>query len=154
MKPRINEVPINLNLSVEVWFGYKKGQDISIAVLGDGVNDIVTRHFSFEELYEDIDYEEPLESLRDTAALESVNHKKAILKRMREFVKEKGFTLSGQEEKRITLRTEEPQILRIISGCLKSCIDVHGPITKFTAGSAAKRIVKQFLTVEKVESRR
>ena len=86
---RSNEIPISLDLSVEVWFGYDG--DISVTVLKDGVNKVVTRHFSWDELLDDLDYVEPNESLRELADLQGANHKKAILKRMRAFVKGRGI---------------------------------------------------------------
>jgi hypothetical protein len=140
------EFLFDLNLSVEVWFG-KKG-DLSVAVLQDGANEVACRHFTWEELLDDLDYEEPVERLREAAKLEVVNHKKAILKRMSQFVKATGFRLSGQKEKRITFRTQKPQMLRVINGALKSCIDAHGPITADTISSASKRIVQQLAVVE------
>jgi hypothetical protein len=39
----------------------------------------------------------------------------------------------------------ETQLIRIISGQLRSCIDAHGPITAEHIGSAAKRITNHLL---------
>jgi len=89
---RINEFPINLNLSVEVWFGYR--HDISIAVLTDGVNDVVTRHFTWDDLYAEIgscDHLEPTPELLRSAKLQTKNRQKQILKRMIAFANEKGI---------------------------------------------------------------
>jgi hypothetical protein len=86
------EIPIDLNLSVEVWFGYGDGNDISVAVLQDGVNDVVTRHYSFDELYADLfAHEEPNERLREKDELYKANRGKKILKRMKAFACGKGI---------------------------------------------------------------
>lgn len=142
---RTNEFAIELDLSVEVWFG-NGYSDVSIAVFEGGANEVVKRHFTWDELYDALDYEEPIERLREQAALEIINHKKAVLRRMKAFVREKGFQMAGGRfEGSITERTQAPQIIHIINGGLKSCIDAHGPITHATRNSAAKRIAKQFL---------
>lgn len=39
------------------------------------------------------------------------------------------------------------QLLKIVSGALKCCINDHGPITKQWTGSAAKRVVNQLVAI-------
>lgn len=87
---RETEIPINLNLSVEVWFGYRKN-DISVAVLTDGVNDVVTCHFTWDDLYYAMDYDEPNKKLQAQAKREVNKHKKAVLKSMKRFIESKGY---------------------------------------------------------------
>lgn len=50
----------------------------------------------------------------------------------------------GAVGSQIGINTQEPQIMRIVAGALKSCIENHGPITPDLVGSASKRITKQF----------
>ena len=40
---------------------------------------------------------------------------------------------------------EENTLRRMVSGCLRQCIEAHGPITKDFIGSAQKRISNQIL---------
>lgn len=47
------------------------------------------------------------------------------------------------------LRKEKKVDTKKISGALKQCIDVHGPITKDFIGSATKRIYGSLLTTNK-----
>lgn len=42
-------------------------------------------------------------------------------------------------------RMGEPDIQRIVNGCIKSAIDAHGPITTANYGSASKRIAAQLV---------
>lgn len=43
---------------------------------------------------------------------------------------------------------------RVIAGALRSCIDAHGPITKYETGSAAKRVRKAINGTWKQDRRR
>jgi len=90
---RETEIPIPLNLSVEVWFGYREGQDISVAVLSDGVNDLVRIDFSFDDLYHAMcaPSEETTEERRLLDAAADVRRKKSMLNRMAKFVTDKGY---------------------------------------------------------------
>ena len=36
---------------------------------------------------------------------------------------------------------EHKQLLKVVNGAIKSCIDTHGPITREWVGSAGKRVI-------------
>ena len=92
-KLRATEFAIPLDpLSVEVWLG-DSDYDIGVAVFSHGVNDIAKAHFTWNDLYDALDYEEPVERLRAEAELATINTKKAVLKRMAAFVQSKGIKI-------------------------------------------------------------
>lgn len=134
-KHRCNAVGIDLRLSVEVWFGHC-GNDISVAVLQDGVNDVVTMNLTWDDLYCGIGdaSDEPVASLREQAALCISNHKKAVLKSMQAFIKKTGYQVETTDELLGQLNWLTDLRTTIESGDIESAVE---------AIRAAEKLIKQ-----------